>query len=100
MLECDQDQFPEGIRLVGAKLGSIFERPSAEQTPPRLKAQPLAVDRFERTNPALVGLPAQPAAPGNPSPAPANLSRDRLLMIGMGAALIVLIVIVVILLLL
>ena len=66
--------------------------------PTRPGVQPLAVDRFERTNPALAALPAQPAAPG--LPAPAGLSRERLLMIGMGAALIVLIVIVVILLLL
>ena len=97
MLERDQDQFPEGMRLVGAKLGSTVERPPAEQTPPRPKAQPLAVDRFERTNPEMATLPVQPAAP---SPGPGGMTRERLLMIGMGAALIVLIVIVVVLLLL
>jgi serine/threonine protein kinase len=95
MLERDQDQFPEGMRLVGAKLGSTIERAPAEQTPLRPKAQSLAVDRFERTSPALDALPVQPAAPG-----PAGMTRERLLIIGMGAALIVLVVIVVILLLL
>ncbi len=95
MLERDQNQFPEGMRLVGAKLRSTIERPPAEQTPPRPRVQPLAVDRFERTNPALSTLPTQPAAP-----TPAGMSRDRLLIIGMGAALILLIITVAILLLL
>ncbi len=95
MLERDQDQFPDGMRLVGAKLRSTIERPPAEQTPPRPKVLPLAVDRFERANPPQATLPTQLAAP-----TPAGMSRDRLLIIGMGAALILLIIIVAILLLL
>jgi serine/threonine protein kinase len=97
MLERDQDQFPEGMRLVGAKLGSMRKRLPADQTPPRPKVQPLAVDRFEKANRALATPPTQTDAPTS---APAGITRERLLIIGMGAALILLIVIVVVLLLL
>jgi hypothetical protein len=96
MLEREQDQFPEGIRLVGAKLSSTVERPPAEQTPPRpTRAQALAVDRFERTSPVPDAFSVQPVAP-----VLSGMTREHLLILGMGAALIVLILIVMILLLL
>jgi serine/threonine protein kinase len=95
MLEEDQDQSPVGMRLVGAKLGSNIERTAAESTPPRPKSQPLAVERFEKTEPSKAALPSPGAAVASASSGP---FQARLLIAGLAAVLIVLMIVVVVLL--
>jgi serine/threonine protein kinase len=97
MLEKDQDQPPVGMRLVGAKLGANIERTAAESTPPRPKTPPLAVDRFEKTDPSKAAILSPPATA---APASSSPFQTRLLIAGLVAALIALFVLMIVVVLL
>jgi serine/threonine-protein kinase len=90
MLERDQ-QTPAGMRLVGAKLGSTVERTAAESPQPRARPQPLAVDRFEKSEPSRAAL----LQPDDPVP---GFSREHQIIVALAALNIIQMVIIALLL--
>jgi serine/threonine protein kinase len=91
MLEREPGQSPAGMRLVGAKLGSTIERSAEDATPSRYKQQPLAVDRFERSESSEAAV-APVTAP------PPGLTRERQVIAGLAVIIVVQLIVIILLL--